>query len=193
MNEKRELVIPLKEDENVSRRVLTIPNALSLLRIVLIPFFVWFYLKECYTGATVVIIISGVSDFLDGKIARKFHLITKVGKILDPVSDKLTQCAMIFCLAARYPLMVPVIVLFVCKEGFMGIMGAILLKSGRMLNGAMWYGKVCTAVLYVVLIILIVFPQIPLTAANAMLAVCAAFMLYSVARYIGVYWRIFHS
>lgn len=193
MKQKKELVISLTEEEEVSRKILNIPNALSLLRIVLLPFFAWFYLNEKYGVAAGIAVVSGVSDCLDGRIARRFNMITKIGKILDPVSDKLTQCVMILCLATRYEYMLPVMIFFVLKEGFMGVMGALLLRRGQMLNGALWYGKVCTAVLYVVLILLVFFPSIPLGIANIMLLVCAVFMMISVIQYIILYWNIFRG
>ena len=75
-------------------------------------------------------------------------MITELGKFIDPLADKLTQAALLICLAIRYPLMRAVLVLFVIKEGFMVVMGALLLPRGKKLDGAMWFGKVCTAVLY---------------------------------------------
>ena len=191
MKEKREIVIDVQNKDEEKQKICTIPNLLSGLRIVLIPFFIWYYLQGAYLIAVGVIVLSGITDFLDGKIARTYGLITKVGKILDPVADKLTQCAMIFCLAARYPYMIVVIALFVCKEVLMAVMGALLLKRGQMLNGAMWCGKVCTATLYVVLIVLIFFPTIPMAAANLLLFVCIGVMIYSLVEYTSVYLKIF--
>ena len=69
----------------------------------------------------------------------------------------------------------------------MGIMGLLLLPRGKKLDGAMWFGKVCTAVLYVLLFILLLFPGISLTAANLLIVVCGAFMLFSIIMYIPVF------
>ena len=72
-------------------------------------------------------------------------MVTELGKALDPVADKLTHAALALCLAFRYPLMWALLALMAVKEGYMGIMGLYFLKRGKMLDGAMWFGKVCTA------------------------------------------------
>ncbi|MBQ2092705.1 MAG: CDP-alcohol phosphatidyltransferase family protein, partial [Clostridia bacterium] len=71
----------------------TIPNLLSLIRIILVPFFVYFFVTKRYLIAVIIILISGLSDAFDGKIARHFNQISKLGKLLDPAADKLTQIA----------------------------------------------------------------------------------------------------
>lgn len=159
-------------------------------RILLIPVFSWIYVhadgvSDYYTAA-VLVGISGLTDMFDGKVARKFNMITELGKFIDPLADKLTQGALVLCFAVRYPLMRAVLALFILKEGFMGIMGLLLLPRGKKLDGAMWFGKVCTAVLYVLLFILLLFPGISLTAANLLIFVCGAVMLFSLIMYIPV-------
>ena len=134
--------------------------------------------------------ISGLTDMFDGKVARKFNMITELGKFIDPLADKLTQGALVLCFAVRYPLMRAVLALFILKEGFMGIMGLLLLPRGKKLDGAMWFGKVCTAVLYVLLFILLLFPGISLTAANLLISACGAFMLFSLIMYIPVFQKM---
>ncbi len=84
-------------------QVLTIPNLLNVIRLVLIPLIVWLYVgKQAYSAAVIVILISGATDIIDGAIARRFHMVSDLGKILDPVADKLTQAAVILCLAVKY-------------------------------------------------------------------------------------------
>ena len=128
--------------------------------------------------------------FLDGFIARKFNMITNLGKIVDPVADKLTQAAIVFSLSLRFQWLIPVVVLFVIKEGVMGIMGVILLKKGKMLNGAKWFGKVSTAVLYVVMFILILAPNIQEQIANMLIVLSGFLLLMSFILYIPVYKKI---
>lgn len=88
----------------------------------------------------------------DGKVARKFNMITELGKFIDPLADKLTQGALVICFAIRYPLMRAVLVLFIVKEGFMGIMGLLLLPQGEeagrgeMVRQGMYGCPVCPAV-----------------------------------------------
>ncbi len=89
-----------------------------------------------YYTAAVLVGISGLTDMFDGKVARKFNMITELGEFIDPLADKLTQGALVICFAIRYPLMRAVLVLFIVKEGFMGIMGLLLLSRGKKLDGA---------------------------------------------------------
>lgn len=183
-----------KEKMPISRQIVSIPNLLGYFRIILIPFIVWRYLTAQsitdYRAAALIIGVSGITDFLDGFIARKYNMITQLGKALDPIADKLTQGAIVLSLSFRFQWMIPLAVLFVIKEGFMGIMGIIFLKKGMMLDGAKWFGKVCTFVLYVVMFILILFPEIPLVAANSLIVLCIGLMLLSFGMYIPVFYKM---
>ena len=105
-------------------QVLTIPNLLSVIRLALIPLIVWLYIgKQEYSAAVAVILISGATDIIDGFIARKFNMVSDLGKILDPVADKLTQATVILCLTVKYRWMRGLIVLFVVKEIIMAVLG----------------------------------------------------------------------
>ena len=176
------------------REIFSIPNLMGYFRILLVPLFSWMYCTADSTGdyyaAAVVVGISGLTDMFDGKIARRFNMITELGKFIDPLADKLTQAALLICLAVRYPLMRAVLVLFVIKEGFMAVMGALLLPRGKKLDGAMWFGKVCTAVLYAVLFLLLLLPGIGIAAADVLIAVCGVFLLFSFLMYIPVFRRM---
>lgn len=181
----------LNHDMPLKKQLFTIPNLMGYFRIILIPVFVWRYITADsitdYRIAAIIVAVSGLTDMFDGKIARRFHMITPLGKALDPIADKLTQGAMALCLALRYQWMLPLLILFIIKEGFMGIMGILLLRKGKMLNGAMWFGKVCTAVLYVMMFILFLFPSLPLNVANVLIVICIGFMLLSLFMYIPVF------
>ncbi len=181
----------MNEDTPIRIQLFSIPNLMGYFRILLIPVIVWRYVTAetvtDYYIAAVIIGISGITDFLDGFVARRFHMITKVGKALDPIADKLIQGAIVLSLCFRYPYMIALMVLFIVKEGFMGIMGIIMLRRGKMLDGAKWFGKVCTAVLYVVMFLLILFPQLPESAVNGMILLCGALMLYSFVAYIPIF------
>lgn len=89
-------------------------------------------------------------------------MVTELGKALDPIADKLTHAALAICLATRYPMMWALIALMLVKEGYMGVIGLIFLKKGKMLDGAMWFGKVCTAVLFAGLLVLFLFHSLRL-------------------------------
>lgn len=180
-------------DENtpIRKQLFSIPNLMGYFRIILIPFIVWRYVTADsvtdYYVAAAIIGLSGITDFLDGFVARKCHQVTKVGKILDPVADKLTQAAIVVALATRYKLMVILIALFIVKEGYMAVMGAIMLRRGRMIDGAQMCGKICTAALYVVMFILILVPDISLPVSNVLILSCIALMVYSFVVYIKIY------
>ena len=87
-----------QQEENLNK-VFTIPNILSFFRLILIPVLIWSYVvKKNYAATGWILLLSGLTDIADGFIARRFHMISKLGKILDPVADKLTQATMLFCL-----------------------------------------------------------------------------------------------
>ncbi len=164
---------------------LSIPNILSVVRILLIPIFAWLYLSANSTDefvfAAIIVVISGVTDFLDGFIARKFDMITELGKFLDPLADKLTQGTLFLCLAHRYPHIWILLIIWILKDGFMAIMGLILLrKKQTKLDGAKWYGKVCTAIVYLAVLGLLFFPDTFHPGAfqtHLLIFICAGFLL----------------
>ena len=134
-------------------KILTIPNLLSLFRICLIPLSVWLYCgKQDFSGAGWVILLSGVTDVADGYIARRFNMVSDLGKVLDPIADKLTQTAMMLCLLTGFPLMIVSILLIVGKELFMSATGFVILRRSREVPGASWHGKVATFLLYAMLL-----------------------------------------
>ena len=141
----------------------TIPNMLSLFRLLLIPVYVIIYLNadddvDHYIAGG-ILAVSCLTDLVDGQIARHFNMISNVGKILDPLADKLTQFALIVCLAIKYPVLRLLMILFVVKEIFQLVAGFLTLRKGKMLTGALISGKVSTAVLFVSLIVLVMVPQ----------------------------------
>ena len=169
--------------------ILTIPNLLSVIRILLIPVIVILYARDRLPAAVLVIVLSGLTDVVDGKIARKFNLVSDFGKFLDPVADKLTQAALAVCLFSRYPAMVGLFLLMAVKEGLQFFWGLKALKATDNLGSANWYGKVCTVLLYVVMILLFLFPGIPKTLSYTLIGLCAAMLILSMILYV----RFFRS
>lgn len=169
----------------------TIPNILSYFRIILIPLFVYLYRTADDTGdyytAALIIGLSGLTDFLDGVIARNCGQITELGMVLDPFADKLTQAAVAFCLASRFPLMWALFALLVARESYLLIEGVIMLKRGKSLHGSRWYGKVSTFIFYLVILVLLLFPTISQPLSTALIAVCGVFMLIAFILYIAAY------
>ena len=137
--------------------------------------------------AAVILAVSCLTDLADGKIARHFNMISNVGKVLDPIADKATQLALIVCLAVHYPLLWIVIGLFVLKEGFQLIAGLVTLRKGRMLDGALMSGKVCTTILFISLIVMVLIPELPQTVVNVIVIVDSIFMVIAFVDYARVY------
>ena len=174
------------------REIFSIPNLMSYFRIFLIPFLVWRILvadtTRDYWIVAVLVGISGLTDLLDGKVARKFHMVTELGKALDPIADKLTLGAIIFCLVVKNPIIWIIAILYIIKEGYMGIMGLLLLKrNGRKLDGAKWYGKVCTAVLYLVMFLFLLFPDMSQWLTVMFVGICFLIMVFTFISYILVF------
>lgn len=165
-------------------KILTIPNLLSFFRLCLIPVFMWLYCVERnYLWTGIILIISGLTDTVDGIIARKFNMISDLGKVLDPIADKVTQAAMLFCLLTRFPLMIAPLALMVVKEFFMGVTGLLVIqKTGKVL-GADWHGKVNTWLLYAMMIIHVFWYNIPDVVSKVLIGICVVMMLISLVLY----------
>ena len=173
------------------KEILTIPNLLSLFRLLLIPVYMTIYLNASqprdYVVADMILAISCLTDMIDGKIARKFNMITTFGKFLDPVADKVTQFTLIICLSIKHPILWNLILLFVIKESFQFIAGLITYRKGRMLTGALITGKICTTVLFVSLTAMILMPDMSKQAVNIITVVDGIFMLMAFADYVHAY------
>lgn len=176
---------------NWKKDLLTIPNMLSLFRLALIPVYVVIYLNadsfsDCAIAAG-ILAVSCLTDAIDGKIARRFNMISTVGKFLDPVADKATQFTITVCLAIRYKVLWHLAVLFVIKESFQLIAGLVQFRKGKMLTGALITGKICTTILFVSLTLMVLIPNMDTLYVNIITVVDALFMLISFAHYAYVY------
>ena len=178
----------MKNDTKGKEQILTIPNLLSLIRIIMIPFIVWAYLGlENEYLVLGLIILSALTDIVDGFIARRFNMVSDFGKILDPIADKLTQGTVLICLALEYKLIRILIIIFAVKELIMGVMGAITLKKYGEVNSAKWYGKVTTTLLYAVMMCLVIFPNIGEVVSNILICICIAVVILSLLLYMNFY------
>ncbi len=150
--------------------IFTIPNILSMLRLALLPIILWVYLgTENIYAVLILMLISGLTDILDGFIARKFNMSSNFGKIIDPIADKCTQGTLFICLGIKYPLMWVLLGIFIVKETVVSIMGCISIKRRKKVSGAKWYGKLNTVVIYCTIFILILFPSLPKAYANLLI------------------------
>jgi cardiolipin synthase len=167
------------------KAICTVPNAMSLLRLCLIPVYLWLYCKrELYGWAVAVLVISGITDMFDGKIARQFDQVSDIGKVLDPIADKLTQAALIISLAGRYEQIWVLFGLFAAKELLVAAAGILVLVKTDTVNSARWFGKVTTLVLEVSMGILVLFPHIPVAVANGMFILCSLLLIGSLVGYL---------
>lgn len=173
------------------KEIFTIPNLLSLFRLTLIPVYMVIYMNATedyqYYAAGGILAVSCLTDAIDGKIARRYNMISTLGKILDPLADKVTQFTLTLCLSLKYPHLRPVLCLFVVKELFQLIAGAVNLRRGKMLPGALMAGKVCTTVLFVSLIALVLFPAMPEKVVDGIAVLDTAFLIVSFVSYILAY------
>lgn len=174
------------------KEIFTIPNLLSLFRLALIPIYVTLYLSagddlyQHFTAAG-VLAVSCLTDMIDGQIARRCHMISTVGKVLDPLADKMTQFALILCLAIRYQILWGVVGLFFVKELFQLVAGIIFLRRRKMLGGALIIGKVCTTVLFLSLIVMVLFPVLPDGWITGLAIVDSVFLVLSFIGYFLAY------
>lgn len=173
----------MKEVKMKSKQVFTIPNILSFIRIALIPFILWAFFLDEFWFCAGLIVLSGLTDLADGYIARRFNMISPLGKALDPVADKLTLFAIIVGLACVSDVIFIVLVFFVIKEIIMGIEGLIILQKTGTTYSAKWYGKVTTLFLYFTVIMHVVWSNIPNTVSVIMLIVCDLLMVMTLTLY----------
>ncbi|MGM9650504.1 MAG: CDP-alcohol phosphatidyltransferase family protein [Faecousia sp.] len=162
------------------KKIFTIPNLLSLFRLCLIPVMVWLY---CFRGeygwTTVTLVLSGVTDIADGIIARKFDMVSDFGKAFDPIADKLTQIAMLFCLVTRFPLMLVPLVILTVKEILAAALNLITAKKTGKVMGAAWHGKLNTVLLYGMMLVHLIWYNIPSGVSTALIVICTCTMLFS--------------
>lgn len=131
-------------DEQLSNRVWTAPNLLSMLRLVGVPCFVWLILDHHDGLALVVLMVAGFTDYADGKIARTFHLESRLGALLDPAADRLYIVATIVCLAVRGILPIWVVVALVARELLIVSLAPLIRRHHLPLPPVHFIGKAAT-------------------------------------------------
>lgn len=175
----------------------TIPNVLSLLRIAILPIFIILYIQSCtldslplmYTAAG-LLVLSGLTDCFDGWIARRFHQESEIGKLLDPIADKLTQVSVLIALATQYTEFLPLLVICTVKEMLQGLGGLIVLGRGVEMRSSKWYGKVSTAVFYIAVAAIVLWKDMPHWLVVALIVLVGILMLFAFLRYLQLFLRI---
>lgn len=179
MGEKEVNMNPAKKPQ-----ILSLPNLMSFFRIALIPFILWASHLGKTILAALLLVISGLTDIVDGFVARRFHMITPLGKALDPLADKLTIGCVLLSLVIRHQGILSLLIVFGIKEFLMGVEGLLVIRATGTTYSAKWYGKISTLLLYATLFAFILWENMPPLLAFSLLLVCHlaainAFVLYT--------------
>lgn len=184
-------------DKSWIKEYFSIPNLLGYFRLLLLPLYLYLYLNAQsvldYYAAAFVISLSFLSDLIDGKVARKYDMITEFGKILDPVADKITQGVLAISFIFRYPIIKILLGVFLVKEFILGALGLIMMTRGYRMDGAQMHGKICTVVLDVTFLILLLFPSISTGSISFLVAASIIAMVISLTLYLNMYYKVWKS
>ena len=165
-----------------------IPNILSSVRIALVPFFIWQMICRNTVAAGVILLVSSLTDLLDGMIARKFNWVSRLGKLLDPIADKLTQSTVSLALIITLREYWYLFAFMIFKDAVILTLGGILLKKGMRFKGPRFLGKVSTFFFYTGMLIIILFPKLPEIFILFILIIAAVLALVSGLLYIPEYY-----
>lgn len=138
---------------------MNLPNKLTILRVVLIPFFVFFLLAPYFEGygnyiAVAIFIVASLTDMLDGKIARKYNLVTNFGKFMDPLADKLLVCSAMICLIETGKLAAWIVIVIIAREFIISGFRLVASDNGVVIAASYW-GKFKTTFQMLMVIVLI--------------------------------------
>ena len=128
-----------------------VPNILTIIRFLLIPFIIYFLAINQYIVGVILFIISGITDVVDGAIARKFNFITDFGKLMDPLADKLTQISVLATLMIKELIPVWILAIVIAKEAVM-IAGASFLYGRDVVVSSKWFGKLATVLFFIAIV-----------------------------------------
>lgn len=129
-----------------------VPNALTIVRFILIPFIVIALVQQNFILAFMLLTFSGITDILDGFIARKYNLITNFGKLMDPLADKCTQISILATLVIQGIVPFWILCVVILKE-FLMISGASFLYGKELVVSSRWYGKLATVLFYIAIVL----------------------------------------
>lgn len=128
-----------------------VPNILTIIRFLLIPFIIYFLAINQYIVGVILFILSGITDVVDGAIARKFNFITDFGKLMDPLADKLTQISVLATLMIKDLIPVWILAIVIAKEAVM-IAGASFLYGRDVVVSSKWFGKLATVLFFIAIV-----------------------------------------
>ena len=136
-----------------------IPNILTVLRFLLIPVILQFLVHDQFILAIIFLTLSGITDILDGTIARKFNFITNFGKLIDPLADKITQLSILWMLVSKNIIPLWILVIVLLKEATM-VAGASFLYGKELVVSSKWYGKAATVLFYLAIVLTMIFKDL---------------------------------
>ena len=138
-----------------------IPNTLTVLRFLFIPIIIDFIFKGIYLLAFIFFTISGITDILDGFIARKFNFVSNFGKLMDPLADKITQISTISALIIKGIIPFWILAVLTLKELIMISVAFVLYKKKVVTVHSMWYGKAATILFFIAIVLSLLSKGIP--------------------------------
>ena len=178
-------------------QVLNAPNLLSIFRICLVPVFLAVYfsgVSGCRIYAASIYVLASITDVLDGAIARKFGLITNLGRVLDPLGDKLMTASVLVAITIDGIIPAWAAVLFIVKESVMGIGGLLIHRVACVeIPSSQKIGKATTAVFFVVCVVLMIFDNISDTVACIMISAAILLMIIAFITYSRTFLSIMKS
>ena len=160
-----------------------VPNILSCIRIFLVFVFVWLFFTDYPKNlvyALLVFLLAGLTDIVDGFIARRFQCISDLGKVLDPLADKLMQCTVMICFMIKGLIPVWFGIPFIMKEIFILMAGLFLYKSNNVLAVSKWYGKFAVCFFYATIALIVMFDDFFAQNMVYLYALCAVALLIAI-------------
>ena len=164
-----------------------IPNILSWFRISLIPLLVYLVIRGELFWAAIVLIVSAITDLLDGFLARKFDWTSQVGKALDPLADKLTQITVCALFVVFFPQFWGFFAFLILKELVMLVIGVHLYRKGTKIDGSRVFGKVTTTLFYLSVIVIALLPNVPAFVVYVLLTATIGFAIAAIFIYAPMY------
>jgi len=164
-----------------------LPNVLSISRLLLVPVFIIVYfsgLEYATTYAAIIFLVASLTDVLDGMIARKYGLTSRLGKILDPLGDKVMTFTVLICITIDRIIPLWAVLVFAAKEVAMGLGGLLLHKRVKEIPPSNFLGKTSTVVFFVICMLLMLFPSIPPRIAKTMISTAIGVTLIAFGSYI---------
>lgn len=163
-----------------------VPNTLSVIRLLMVPLFIWLFLTGNIPVAVIVFIAAGATDVLDGFIARRFHCTSTLGKILDPLADKLMQMSAFLCLWYReyVPFWMPLV--YLAKELATVIGAFVIFRKTKFVVKSNFFGKLATVLVFGAVFVIALFrDEIGVFGVNLICVLVALYFVFSCGVYCG--------